>query len=572
MDEREKASKHSKGRLSTLSDRHISTAGARANDEVSSQRHASQTILAMDIEESMPAVNEAFKSVSGQTCLCFNQQQGRKYFGHFEMGTRMNSSVKQIEKRIEERRGLTLMRDCLLRLQASLEFVSELENIMENYLSYYKDLKEKGTELERDFLFKGHRFHDLCLTAKDHLTFWSLFTERCSSETTVKYSSPRLQSDLRWAHTALLRVISRFTTLISNILVYVLDIACFQQWQLSDGLLKDISSAIEDLNRLLEYSRSVLNENDVLFKLSSASSFSDSIVCKLFGFCATARQIPSSNVYSVSLGKLFQGTAKKRARVLGGHVLSFVHQRQEISANLKSDLVRRLEWKDLNIVSCDHKKLDQGNGVITVRGRNHVPQLKLDPNSPLVSFESIEYQFITELISKLATSNSLMSSHGIDKKLHMHKSLPQKGLYHTDNEESEDQVDEGTVPAHNTEPEAGHSILKHSAGSVSPRLSKRVQWHHSIDMDSKAQVSVLYMDILWSSCSIVMCQMAEVLGWERNYKGVHGPLPLWSDNIMMSVVRGLESLQLSGIVINIFCLQSYFLVAMGEIWLLREQP
>lgn len=542
MDEREKASKHSKDRLSTLSDRHISTAGVRANDEVSSQIHASQTILAMDIEESLPPLKEAFKSVSGEICLCFNQQQGRKFFGHFEMGTRMNSSVKQIEKRIEERLGLTLMRDCLLRLQASLEFTSELENIMEKYLSYYKDLKEKGTELERDFSFKGHSFHDLCLTAKDHLTFWSLFTERCSTK--VKYSSPRLQSDLRWIHTALLRVISRFTTLISNILVYVLDIACFLKWQLSDGLLKDISSSIEDLNRLLEYSRSVLNENDVLFKLSSASAFSDSSICKLLGFCAGSRQTPS-RVYTVTLGKLFQATAKTRARILGGHVLSFVHQRQEINENLKSGLVRRLECKDLNIVTCDHKKVEQGNGVITVRGRNHIPQLKLEPNSPLVSFESIEYQFITELISKLATSNSLMSSHGIDKKLHMHKSLPQKGLYHTDNDETHDQ--EGTASPHNAESEASHSILKHSPGSVSPRL-KRVQWHHSIDMDSKAQVSALYMDVLWSSCSIVMCQMMEVLGWERNYQGVHGPLPLWSDSIMMSVVRGLESLQLSGIV------------------------
>ncbi|KXJ18387.1 uncharacterized protein LOC110232513 [Exaiptasia diaphana] len=510
---------------SSMSNECYSTAGHGKIEQPVFQRDDFRGILPLEIEKNVSALQESFKSVRKVVCLCPAKRSSKVDFGHFQPGTRICSSVKQIEKRIEERVGLTLVRNCLSRLQASCRFTSELESIMEYYLTYLKDLHNRGSNLEREFNFKGHRFHELCLTAKDHLTFWSVFLERCSKEYKFKSIFSPLERDIKSAHKSLLRVICRFQVMISTILVYVLNIAYSLKWVLSDCLLKDISSAIEDLNRLSEYSKSIQDENDVIFKTRSTSLFSDTTTCRVFGVCASVRL--NSVDTSVSLQRLFNDTAKRRARIFGSHLLSFLHEQDDICHCLKNDLIVKRGWRDF----------DQ-----RPQGTNCYPS----PSGALSSFPSSEHQFITELISKLATSMTLMSSYGMDKKLLMHKSLPQKGLYHKGADEQQTAGDGIPPEEHPSEPEgASHSILKHSPGTVSPRLSKRVQWHHSIDVDVKAQVSILYMDILWSSMSVTICQMLELLSWERDVKGIFGPLPLWSDSILLSVVTVLESVALS---------------------------
>ena len=562
MDDQGKYSNLSKVRLATDSDRH-STAGPQPNEEIGPRGSSSSGILPMEVEESYAVLQDSFRRVNSVTCMCSGRREAKTDFGHFEPGYRMCSCVKQIEKRIEERVGLTLVRNCLMRLQASYEFINELEHTLENYLSYYKDLQARGTELERDFSFRGQHFHDFCQTAKDHLTFWSMFSERYSTETRLKTTLPRLENDMKKVHGALLLVIGRFTTLISSILLCVLDIAFYQQWQLSDALLKNISAAIEDLNRLLEYSRSVFNENDVLFKMGPMGAYSDSAMCVMFGYCMSTRQAPSSGVSTVSLNKLFNDTARNRARIFGGHVLSILNRQEEISRSLKCDLTCKSDKRGLQMVTSDENNLVD-SAVITVKEKRHACKVELDPKSPLLSFQSLEHQFITDLISRLATSNSLMSSHGLDKKLLMHKSLPQKGLYHADTDApAAEASDEVYVQAHTlSEPEAGHSILKHSPGVVSPRLSKRVQWHHSIDEDSKAQLSILYTNFLWSNCSITVCQMLESLAWGKGCTSSIGPLPLWSETVLKAVMKVLESLYNSGITVD-YIVYMYVLVVMG---------
>lgn len=511
---------------SPMSNERCSTAGHGKIEQPVFQRDDFRGTLPLKIEKNVSALQDSFKSVRKVVCLCPAKRSSKVDFGHFQPGTRICSSVKQIEKRIEERVGLTLVKNCLSRLQASCRFTSELENIMEYYLTYLKDLDSKGSNLEREFSFKGHRFHELCLTAKDHLTFWSVFLDRCSKEYRFKSIFSALERDIRSAHKSLLKVIGRFQVMISTILVYVLNIAYSLKWVLSDGLLKDISSAIEDLNRLSEYSKSIQDENDVMFKTSTTSLFSDTATCKVFGVCASVRV--NSVDTSVSLQRLFNDTAKRRARIFGSHLLSFLHEQDDICLCLKNDLTMKRGWRDF----------DQ-----RPQGSNCYPS----PSGAITSFPSLEHQFISELIFKLATSMTLMSSYGMDKKLFMHKSLPQKGLFHEDVDEQHPTAD-GTPPEeHPSEPEgASHSILKHTPGTVSPRLSKRVQWHHSIDVDVKAQVSLQYMDILWSSTSVTICQMLELLSWEREVKGIFGPLPLWSDSLLLSVVKVLESVALSG--------------------------
>jgi len=527
MDDQEKGDISLKVRLAMPNDQRCIPAGEMDEPVYHPTNQHYQGILPKHIESNLSALHISFKSLHKVVCLCPAKRSTKIDFGHFQTASRICSSVHQIQSKIEERLGLTLIRNCLLRLQASYRFTNELENVMEYYLTYLEDLEQRGSTMEREFAFKGHRFHELCLTAKDHLTFWSMFFERCSKGHWFKSVFSPLEHDMKRAHKSLLSVIGRFSVMIANILVHVLNIAYHFKWVMSDSLVKDISSAIEDMNRLSEYSTSIQDDNDVLFKTASTSTYTDTAVCKMFGVCSSIRH--NSLDLSVSLQKLFNDTAKRRARLFCCHVFSFLHDHEDVCHCLENDVKGKLNEEVQNCYSSKS-------------------QVVVDPECSVALFPKLEHQFIAELISKLATSTTLMSSYSLDKKLYMHKSLPERGLHYGNEDEMPHTTPDG-IPCEspsNDSDGASHSILKHSPGSISPRQGKRVQWHHSIDSDTKAQVSVQYMDILWSRTSVSLCQMLELLSWDREVSGIFGPVALWPNSVKMCIVNALQSLVKSG--------------------------
>lgn len=193
------------------------------------------------------------------------------------------------------------------------------------------------------------------------------------------------------------------------------------------------------------------------------------------------------------------------------------------------------------------------NGVLSVLSRNQIPLLKLDPDSPLLLCDSQEEKFFSNLISQLATSTTLILGRHVsgDRKnvvqLPPLQPLAPRSRVAGTELEGASGIEDGGLSTSSPSQQEGHGILRHSPGHGSPRLSKRVQWHAPLDSETTKQLYFHYSSILWSSFGEELVNaMSENPGFVSSADVSLGPLFLWTDFLLIVVIRMMESLRLSG--------------------------
>ena len=195
------------------------------------------------------------------------------------------------------------------------------------------------------------------------------------------------------------------------------------------------------------------------------------------------------------------------------------------------------------------------NGVLSVLNRNQIPLLKLDPDSPLLLYDSQEQKFLSNLISQLATSTTLLLGHHVSGERKNVIQLPplqspQNSRSRTaagTEKEAASGTEEGGVCSSSSSQQEGHGILRHTPGHGSPRLSKRVQWHAPLDSETTMQLHFQYSSVLWSSFGEELLNvMSQNPVSFSSGKAFIGPLFLWPDFLLIVVMRMMESLRLSG--------------------------
>ena len=510
--------------------------------ENSLQRLSVTQISPSDIEKNVRTLQKTFKSVNLSGKACLRAQHDTETFSHFEQGVRLCEIFSDIGQKFVDRSKIALKRECLLQLQASTEFVRELEEAMENYTSYL----EGERKIPGDFPFKVERFHDICQKAKSLCMDRVVITKVVSGDPWLRKTACDMHDELKLVYQTLYQHAELALSLIGNILMCVIRIAEKCKWGLSQQDLSAVCQGVEDFNRLVEYCRNFESDERKFPSLSEARQRTQS---SLAAFFAPAVSI-SKDVCSLPLNKLLNGIACVRSKILAGHVLQFASENEEVTRALKYEFASNFEWKDFgDICGGGSLRLESTpkNGVLTVWNRNQIPLLKLDPNSPLLLFDSQEQAFISNLISQLATSTTLILGRHVsgERKTVVLPPLQSSRSHSTASERVA--REEGRMSTSATLHLEGHGILRHSPGHGSPRLNKRVQWNAPLDMETMRQIQDQYSGMLWSSFSEELINaMSEYPCFINTTDNSLGSLFLWSDFLRMVVVRILESLRLSG--------------------------
>ena len=520
-----------------------------SNDGINNsfQRLSVTQISPTDIKKNVWTLQKALKSVNVTGSACLKPQHASGGFSHFGQGVPLCEIFGDIGQKFVDRSKIVLARECLVRLEASTKFVKVLEDVVENYTSYL----ESERAFPSDFPFKVERFHDICHTAKAHCTYRLAITELISSDPWLRKCVPDMRDDLKMVNKTLSQLVDTALSLISNILSCVLRLAEKCKWDLSQQDLSAVCQGIEDFNRLFEYARNFQNDGRELLSLSDARDFVQS-KDRHSVFSSTAE----SDVCLLTLNKLLNGVACERSSTLAGNVHKFVSEHQEVTRTLKYDFAANFEWKDFGVVCTGGNVRLEGtlrNGVLSVLSRNQIPLLKLDPDSPLLLCDSQEQKFFSNLISQLATSTTLILGRHVsgDRKnvvqLPPLQPLASRSRAAGTELEGASGIEEGGLSTSSPSQQEGHGILRHSPGHGSPRLSKRVQWHAPLDSETTKQLYFHYGSILWSSFGGELVNaMSENPGFVSSADVSLGPLFLWTDFLLIVVIRMMESLRLSG--------------------------
>ena len=511
--------------------------------ENSFQRLSVTQISPSDIEKNVRTLQKTFKSVNVTENACLRPQHDAGSFSHFEQGVRLSEIYADIGQKFVDRSMVMLKKECLVRLQASAEFVRDLEEALESYTSYL----ESERKIPADFPFKDERFHVICQKAKTHCMYRLAITKMVSADSWLRKSVPDLQDDLNIVYQTLYQHAQTALSLIGNILMCVMRLAEKCKWGLSQQELCAVCQGIEDFNRLVEYCRNFENDERKLLCSSGARQCTQSnSKMSLAAILTPAAVSVSNDVCSLPLSKLLNGIASVRSKILAGYVRRFVSEHQEVTRVLKYDFASNFEWRDFGVVCSGGNLRVEGapkNGVLTVLNRNQIPLLKLDPNSPLLLFDSEEQTFFTNLISQLAKSTTLILGRHVSGERKTVVLPPLQSARATEGMGSDD----GGVNMSVTPQPEGHGILRHSPGHGSPRLNKRVQWNASLDLETMKQIQGQYNGMLWSSFGEELINaLSEHPGFISATDGSLGPMFLWSDFLQMVTVRMFESLRLSG--------------------------
>lgn len=519
-----------------------------SNDGINNsfQRLSVTQISPKDIKKNIWTLQKTFKSVNPTDSACLKPQHASGGFSHFEQGVSLCEIFSDIGQKFVDRSKIVLARECLVRLEASAKFVKVLEDVLENYTSYL----ESERPIPSEFPFKVERFHDICHTAKAHSMYRLAIRELVSSDPWLRKCVPDMRDDLKMVNKTLSQLANTALSLISNILSCVLRLAERCKWDLSQQDLSSVCQGIEDYNRLFDYTRNFHSDGVELLSLSDTRDFVES-KDRQNVFSSTAGR----DVCLLTLNKFLNGVARERSRTLAGNVHKFVSEHQEVTRTLKYDFSANFEWKDFGVVCTGGNvrfESTSKNGVLSVLSRNQIPLLKLDPDSPLLLCDSQEQKFFSNLISQLATSTTLMlGHHGRDRKgfvqLPPLQPLTSRSRAAGTELEGAPINEEGGAYTSSPSQQEGHGILRHSPGHGSPRLSKRVQWHAPLDVETTKQLHLQYSSMLWNSFGEELVNMmSENPGFVSLTDVVLGPLFLWSDFLLINVVRMMESLRLSG--------------------------
>ena len=530
-----------------------SSSAAASNDGINNsfQRLSVTQIAPTDIKKNIWTLKKTFKSVSLTRNSCLKPQHVPGSFGHFEQGVPLCEIFTDIGQKFLDRSKIVLARECLVRLESSAKFVQELEETVEKYMAYL----DGEMPIPSEFPFKVERFHDICHAAKTQCMYRLAIRKLIFSDPWLRKCVPDMLEDLEVVNKALLQLADTSISLISIILSCVLRLAEKCKWWLSQQGLSAVCQGIEDFNRLFEYTRNFQSDERELLSVSEIRNFVQSK-----GRETAVSTTAVSSVCLLSLNKLLNGVACERSRILAGHVYELVSEHQEVTRTLKYDFATNFEWKDFGVVCTGgNVRLEGGtlkNGVLSVLSRNQIPLLKLEPDSPLLSFDSEEQKFFSNLISQLATSTTLiLSRHVSGERKNVIQLPPVEQL--TSSSRSEDADLQGTSTAEEAggstssllHHQEGHGILRHSSSPGSPRLNKRVQWNAPLDSETTKQLHYDYSTMLWASFGeqlvALMAENQESIG-NLTQNVALGPLFLWSDFLLMVVVRMMESLRLSG--------------------------
>lgn len=534
-----------------------STSASASNDgklinNNSFQRLSVTQISPTDIKKNFWTLQKTFKSVNLTGSVCLKPQHVSGSFSHLAQGVHLCEIFSDIGQKLGDRSKIVLARECLVRLEASAKFVKELEGVLENYTSYL----ESERAIPSDFPFKVERFHDICQTAKTHCMYRVAIGQLISSDLWLRKCVPDMRDDLKMVNKTLWQLTDTALSLISNIFSCVVHLAERCKWDLSPQELSAVCQGIEDFNRLFEYTRNFQSDETELPSLSEARHFVQS-KDRPSVVLGTAVPIHSSgDVCLLTLNKLLNGVACERSKTLAGHVHKLIGEHQEVTRALKYDFTANFEWKDFGVVCTGgNMRLESSlkNGVLSVLSRNQIPLLKLDPDSPLLLFESQEHKFFSNFISQLATSTTLtLGRHVGGERKNIIQLLPLQQTSRSravDTElEGASGTEEGGVYTSSSSHQEGHGILKHTPGHGSPRLNKRVQWHAPLDSETTKQLHFQYSSMLWNSFGEELVNaMSENPGFVSSSDVfLAGPLFLWSDFLLIVVVRMMDSLRLSG--------------------------
>lgn len=529
------------------------SSSAASNDGIknSFQRLSVTQISPTDIKKNVWTLQKAFRSVTQTGNVCLKLQHASRGFSHFGQGVALCEIFSDIGQKFVDRSKIVLARECLVRLEASAKFVRELEDAVENYTSYL----ESERPIPSEFPFKVDRFHDICHTAKSHCMYRVAIAELISSDPWFGKCVPDMRDDLKMVTKTLSQLEGTALSLISNILSCVLRLAEKCKWNLSQQDLSSVCQGVEDFNRLFDYATNFQNDGMELLSLSQARDFVQSKYRSTL-FSPTAVRNSTGDVYFLTLNKLLNGVACERSRILAGNVHKFVSEHQEVSRTLENDFAANFEWKDFGVVCTGGNMRLEGtlkNGVLSVLNRNQIPLLKIDPDSPLLLYDSQEQKFFSNLISQLATSTTLILGHHVSGERKNVILLPplqspsSRSSTSGTEQESASGTEEAVVYSSSLSQQEGHGILRHHAGHGSPRLSKRVQWHAHLDSETTKQLHLQYSSVLWSSFGeeLLNVMSQNPVSFSSGDTFI-GPLFLWPDFLLIVVMRMMESLRLSG--------------------------
>lgn len=528
-----------------------SSAASNYGIKNSFQRLSVTQISPTDIKKNVWTLQKAFRSVTQTGNVCLKLQHASRGFSHFGQGVALCEIFSDIGQKFVDRSKIVLARECLVRLEASAKFVRELEDAVENYTSYL----ESERPIPSEFPFKVDRFHDICHTAKSHCMYRVAIAELISSDPWFGKCVPDMRDDLKMVTKTLSQLEGTALSLISNILSCVLRLAEKCKWNLSQQDLSSVCQGVEDFNRLFDYATNFQNDGMELLSLSQARDFVQSKYRSTL-FSPTAVRNSTGDVYFLTLNKLLNGVACERSRILAGNVHKFVSEHQEVSRTLENDFAANFEWKDFGVVCTGGNMRLEGtlkNGVLSVLNRNQIPLLKIDPDSPLLLYDSQEQKFFSNLISQLATSTTLILGHHVSGERKNVILLPplqspsSRSSTSGTEQESASGTEEAVVYSSSLSQQEGHGILRHHAGHGSPRLSKRVQWHAHLDSETTKQLHLQYSSVLWSSFGeeLLNVMSQNPVSFSSGDTFI-GPLFLWPDFLLIVVMRMMESLRLSG--------------------------
>ena len=528
------------------------------NDLTSFHKPNSLIILPANFKQRIKTLQTCFQGTSSSTCICFRPARSHGCFGHLGSSVKLCSRFAEMDRKLLERSKLVLMKDCLQRLQNSLEFIDELEKNLDLYVTMQKVLLQSSQSKRfswKTFPLKKERFHEICQSARIHIGHWSTLRPKIISDLYLRTQLPDLMGTLRTVQLRFFQNTERICVLVGKLLLRAVEVCHHLIWKIPQEAMKLLAYSIDQFNDLLEFSYSSQLECEAIFSLYNLGSRLVAILRERLNphFNPCYRH---SSTCPISLTKLLNSVANERSRIFCTEVISYLNQNSELQKRLKYGFRYVFDWEEFVLMNesrneRNSKQTNSRNGILKVLTGTQIPVLSIEPDSLLSSFENEEKLFINQLVACLATCRTLFplghSNHsGSASRQAVHKLVPS---YPVPVEEVPKPVpllphEKLDAPQHETD--FGHSILKHRHSENSPKLGKRVQWSLTLGTAQKEQFCLNYIMAVWSNVALKLCSMLGELSWNRKCSEKLTSFPLLSNAVAVIVVALLKAMKNSG--------------------------
>lgn len=444
-----------------------------------------------EINHSLHILQQCFANLEPGHLPCL-KSYGRvsSAFGH----NKYSISLARLNGRLTDLRvgqaKLLFSRDCVSRLSQLIEFIQNLESLVQDEEQTLVDFlsgKDSEPHTKLEFL------PVVCEELRLHLNHVPSIQHRLHTDRWLQPVIPHLlenvhkfdqylrhlqQSAICWLHTLI--------TTGFKVCSY------FHVSMLSQDLLKNIVSSVEDFNRSLKQFQSQLSQHPCC----------SVCVCNSFGAIkgfSAGTDLVFKELKPFKCEKLLECIAACRAEVSAFRTFYFIMANSKLLTSL-IDKQDTFDWKSISQSSCPPEGVREGLWFDRPRGRAITRSLEINfaaTDSPLCGLETSEEEFVVKLLSSAATSSGLL------QKLKLKRASQSKDDKDANHVES---ISVKLVPSESAMATDEGSTKKTTTRFKRNSLARKsVRWGDSLNAQVKQLMLTVYFDTFWRQFGVHLC-------------------------------------------------------------------